>query len=177
MLLCLLGAKTQKEVLFNPSEEDKDVEGQRKQKRGGYAMLRKFLLIGVLAGLFATPMMASAKWVVVQGKRTVDSQEIHFGFYKLYAVIDIYKVWYNDDPNAEEVWKTDMLINATGGACNDCAYFSNHCHNSFNKDWWGKRMTFVFKGKGFGSWIAFGAKAVAPNGVKALVIKEFGDRP
>jgi len=140
-------------------------------------MLRKFLLIGVLAGLFATPMIASADWVLVQGKRTIDSQEIHFGFYKLYAVIDIYKVWYNDDPNAEEVWKTDMLINATGGAYNDCAYFSNHCHNSFNKDWWNKRMTFVFKGKGFGSWIAFGAKAVAPFGLKAQVIKEFGERP
>ena len=145
-------------------------------------MLRKFLLIGVLAGLFATPMMASAKWVVVQGKRTITSQRKFVyvpgdRFYFLYAVLDIYKVWYNDDPNAKEVWKADMMINATGGKENLCAYYSNHCYGSFKKEWWGKRVMNVFIGKCLGSWIAFGAKAVASNGVKAQVLKMYGDLP
>jgi len=140
-------------------------------------MLRKFLLIGVLAGLFATPMMASARWILVDRNNFKSQRKVVYvpgdRLYFLYAEIDIYSIWYNDDP--DDVWVADMMINATGGAYNDCAYFSNHCYNSFNKDWWGKRMTIVFRGEGFGSWIAFGAKAVASNGVKAQVItEEFG---
>jgi len=34
--------KTQKEVLFNPSEEDKDVEGEGKQKREVMLCLENF---------------------------------------------------------------------------------------------------------------------------------------
>ena len=123
-------------------------------------MLRKFLLIGVLAGLFATPMMASARWIVA-GRNTQNSDVIiiqsGWSYRILKAEYKIYTVWYNSDPNAKYGWKADMMINATGGDKEYCRFYSNGGWGEFEEKWWGKDITVLFYGDGLGDWISFKA--------------------
>lgn len=136
-------------------------------------MFRKILLISVLAGLFITPMIASAEWIKM-GHNIIKEATYYYGG-PMKATINIKDIWYwkPTSTHPKHYWYSIMTINATGGRYQYCRWYSNYGYGNIAREYWGKSTPFYFKGNALGPWFALGAKAYSSYYHKASVSVAF----